>query len=325
MMTDTPLEKIVNFSILLPVFNGENFLEESIKSVINQTYDKWELIIIDDGSIDNSYQIAKKWVDNDHRIRILHHPSGSNRGVSASRNLGIKFASGEWVSFLDADDFWKEGKLDEEYKIISSHEDIVLIYSKAIVKDPNNLVYRNESVFGSGIEGKVTDPFKRLINGFLVSMSSISVKMEALKETRGFSEALHFAEDTLFIHQILEFGSIYLIDEPLSYYRLYETSTSTIINKRQKISARFTVYNLLIDTVKEKNRRIVSKALVHIGFKRILRSYVVYPENDLKLVFGYLKRILANRKVSKKDKVSAICLFGIEYVLFPVKFIYLKF
>lgn len=88
-------------SIIMPVFNSEDFLEESIKSVICQTFTRWELLLIDDGSTDLSYSVCCSFENIDERIKIYHKENG---GVSSARNYGLKMAKGEWITFIDDDD-----------------------------------------------------------------------------------------------------------------------------------------------------------------------------------------------------------------------------
>lgn len=89
------------FSIIVPAYNAETTLKRCIESVISQTYDNWELIVVDDGSADSTLSICNEYVGQDSRIMVLHKENG---GVSSARNLGIEKASGDWISFLDADD-----------------------------------------------------------------------------------------------------------------------------------------------------------------------------------------------------------------------------
>ncbi len=88
-------------SVIVPVYNAEKYLEKSINSVLNQTYSHWELILIDDGSLDKSKEICDKFSNRNSRIKVFHQ---ANAGVSAARNRGIEAASGEYITFLDADD-----------------------------------------------------------------------------------------------------------------------------------------------------------------------------------------------------------------------------
>ena len=90
-------------SIVMPVYNAENYLKKSIESILNQTYPVWELLLIDNGSEDDSLRICKEYAKQDERIWVIHQ--FQNKGVSAARNLGLEKVSGEYVTFLDADDW----------------------------------------------------------------------------------------------------------------------------------------------------------------------------------------------------------------------------
>ena len=104
-------------SVIIPVYNGEIFLEDTIKSVLNQNYDNWECIVVDDGSIDGSAAIAKKH----EQIIYLHR---EHKNVAAARNLGIQKASGEYLAFLDADDIWDTNKLETQINYMEENPDI---------------------------------------------------------------------------------------------------------------------------------------------------------------------------------------------------------
>ncbi|MBO7484219.1 MAG: glycosyltransferase family 2 protein [Alphaproteobacteria bacterium] len=96
-------------SIIMPLYNAERFVPQAIQSVQNQTYKKWELLIVDDASTDRSLSIAKKFAESDDRIKVFHHPQ--NLGISATRNSALEQASGRYIAFLDADDTWARQKL----------------------------------------------------------------------------------------------------------------------------------------------------------------------------------------------------------------------
>src|SRR5829696_811917 len=94
-------------SSVMIFFNAERFIREAIESVFAQTYDNWELLLVDDGSTDDSTQIALHYAEQyPERVRYLEHPGHQNRGMSASRNLGVSQAKGEYIALLDADDVW---------------------------------------------------------------------------------------------------------------------------------------------------------------------------------------------------------------------------
>ena len=91
-------------SIVTPMYNGEKYVEETIQSVLKQTYPNWEMVIVDDGSKDNGPSIVEKYAQTDNRIKLLRQ---SNAGSSAARNNGLKHVQGRFVCFLDSDDFWE--------------------------------------------------------------------------------------------------------------------------------------------------------------------------------------------------------------------------
>lgn len=110
-------------------FNAERFLDESIRSVLAQTHTHWELLLVDDGSSDASSLIARRYAaQNPDRIRYLHHSHGENRGMSASRNLGLAHARGSFIAFLDADDVWLPQKLERQLQLLHAHPEAGFVF-----------------------------------------------------------------------------------------------------------------------------------------------------------------------------------------------------
>ena len=107
------------FSIIIPVYNGEKFIEDAVNSVFEQTYNDWEMVIVNDGSKDNTAEVLKKY-ESDSRIRIIHKENG---GVSSARNLAISESKGSHIVFLDADDVWHNNHLEIMNKLINQYPD----------------------------------------------------------------------------------------------------------------------------------------------------------------------------------------------------------
>jgi glycosyltransferase involved in cell wall biosynthesis len=107
------------FSIILPTFNRGHMIHLAIKSVLNQTYKDWELIIVDDGSTDKTKDVIEKFIEKDNRIKYLHQ---KNKERSAARNKGIKEANGEWICFLDSDDVYHSSHLHEFHNFINNND-----------------------------------------------------------------------------------------------------------------------------------------------------------------------------------------------------------
>ena len=115
-------------SIILIFFNEERFITEAIESVLAQTYQNWELLLVNDGSSDGSPGIAQTYVQrNPSRIRYLTHPNRENRGMSATRNLGLQEVKGDYITFLDADDMWLSHKLTQQVEILHAHPEVALV------------------------------------------------------------------------------------------------------------------------------------------------------------------------------------------------------
>ena len=121
-------------SVITIFLNEERFIDEAVASVMGQSFRDWELLLIDDGSTDRSSAIAQHYaqIDRD-RIRYLCHPGLANRGMSASRNLGLSRAVGEVIAFLDADDVWLPNKLAEQISALNRHPEAGLLYGRTLI------------------------------------------------------------------------------------------------------------------------------------------------------------------------------------------------
>ena len=120
-------------SAIIIFLNGARFLEEAIQSVLGQEYAHWELLLVDDGSTDGSSVIALDYARRyPEKIRYLEHEGHQNRGMSASRNLGIRGARGAYVGFLDADDIWLPHKLAEQVALLESLPQRPLSYGRSL-------------------------------------------------------------------------------------------------------------------------------------------------------------------------------------------------
>jgi glycosyltransferase involved in cell wall biosynthesis len=116
-------------SAIIIFFNEERFLSEAIESVLAQSYSNWELLLVDDGSTDASTGIARRYSEQHaERVRYLEHSAHANRGMSASRNLGIQQTKGEYIALLDADDVWLPHKLESQLAIMEEEPEAVMAY-----------------------------------------------------------------------------------------------------------------------------------------------------------------------------------------------------
>lgn len=115
-------------SVITPFLNAEPFLAEAVDSVLSQTFQDFELLLVDDGSTDGGSQMALDYARaHPGRVRYLEHPGHANRGISASRNLGLAQARGEFIAFIDADDLWRPAKLAEQLAILAAHPEVAMV------------------------------------------------------------------------------------------------------------------------------------------------------------------------------------------------------
>jgi glycosyltransferase involved in cell wall biosynthesis len=115
-------------SVIAIFLNEERFLPEAVESVLAQDFTDFELLLVDDGSSDGSTSIARRYAaKRPGRVRYLEHPGHANRGMSATRNLGLSQARGEYVAFIDADDRWRAGKMREQVALLDSHPDVGIV------------------------------------------------------------------------------------------------------------------------------------------------------------------------------------------------------
>lgn len=218
----------LGISIIMPAYNASKYIEQSIQSVINQTYTNWELIIIDDCSTDGIDEIVRKY-EVDIRIRFLKNQV--NQGVSKTRNYGIREAKYDYVAFLDSDDVWLSEKLRLQVKKIE--EGYSFIHTSVNYMNDSNIFYPGKYI----VPDKLT--YKKLLFHNKISCSSVLTKKEYLIKHKMFDDKIH--EDYSTWLRILRDGVIAIgINEPLLNYRLYKTSKSG--NKTKTFRMSYGVY-----------------------------------------------------------------------------------
>lgn len=184
-------------SVVMIFLNAALYLGEAIDSVLTQRYGAWELLLVDDGSTDGSGEIAQAYAArHPGRIHYLQHPRSENRGMSASRNLGVSHARGRYVAFLDADDTWAPGTLAEQVALLEAHPDTALVYGRLLwwhswTGHPDD--QDRDFIEGLGVEAdRQIDPpgllWRFLLNRAAVP-SGIMVRRQVIEEVGGFEES----------------------------------------------------------------------------------------------------------------------------------------
>lgn len=220
-------------SIVMPAYNCENYVEESINSIFAQTYQNWELLVLDDGSKDNTLKVINELANKDSRIKSK--PNEKNLGVSATRNRGIEAASGEWIAFLDSDDIWHPSKLEKQLKA-ADEKSAEFVFTGASYINEEGVPFKG--IFN--VPEEVT--YSRLRKQNVISCSSVLVKKKYFENIKMERDEIH--EDYAAWLRILRLGVIaYGVDEPLLTYRLSRKSKSG--NKLKTVKMTYKVFRFI--------------------------------------------------------------------------------
>ncbi len=191
-----PNDQFPTVSVIIPAYNADKFLPEAIESVLNQTYQSYELIVVNDGSTDKTEEILLTFKD---RVLCKHQ---KNRGPSAARNAGIEIAQGKYISFLDADDLWTPDKLEVQVAFLEIHPDIAFVCADHLDFNASEVVLHSfledkKKTFGESLvtEIPIQDAFGKLIRENFVSTPTVMVRKSCLEKTGLFDESLWSVED----------------------------------------------------------------------------------------------------------------------------------
>ncbi|WP_448267764.1 glycosyltransferase [Nostoc sp. DSM 114159] len=222
MKTSKPIPKI---SVIIPTYNNEKTIKNTIQSVLNQTFTDLELIVINDGSEDSTLEVVTKIQDS--RIKVFSY---SNAGGNVSRNRGLHHAVGEFVSFLDADDLWTSDKLQSQLKALQENVTAKVAYSWTDYIDENDrflLSGKRINVNGNAYE-------KLLLNNFLENGSNPLISKEALITLNGFDESLSAAQDwDMWLRLASKFDFI-CVPSVQILYRISANSVSSNLVRQEK-------------------------------------------------------------------------------------------
>lgn len=261
-------------TVIIPVYNVEKYLERCIESVINQSYRKIEIILIDDGSEDNSTRICKEYTNKDNRIRFMHQ---ENKGVSAARNLGIDSATGKYICFVDSDDYVKKDyvlymltnlkKTDSDLSICVPLIEVCKGKWKIHSLEENRYFNREEGLISlfsrRGMHG---GPYCKLYKTDILSRYHIR-----------FQEDVKISEDNLFCYEYLRrCNKVYYSSQDLYYYCMNMASASNkkyIPKNINDSQLHFRAYWEIEKTVRNEESRVVRYYLTMMSSKCIRLVY----------------------------------------------------
>ncbi|NEU75358.1 glycosyltransferase [Hassallia byssoidea VB512170] len=245
-------------SVIIPVYNGEKTIYQTIESVLKQTFVDLEILVIDDGSTDSTVEIVKSILDS--RLHIYSYP---NAGISANRNRGLAKATGEYLSFIDADDLWVSDKLEAQLNALLKHPQAALAYSWTDYIDMNGNFLKS----GRRITETGNVYSKLLMYNFLENGSNPLIRSEAFNTVGGFDESLPVAEDWDMWLRISAYYEFVLVPEVKIFYRVQANSLSTNLVQME------------IDSL-----QVIERAFTHPKAKSLQHL----KKNSLALLYKYL-------------------------------------
>lgn len=243
------------FSILIPTYNRSNNLSKAIKSILSQTYTHFEIIIIDDGSTDETASVVKSFRD----PRIIYKHIENYGGPARPRNIGITLAKGEWVCFLDDDDWWSSEKLEVCTRHLNDQVDLLYHDLEIIYVKPSR--FKRKITKSWQVKSPVV--FDLLLKGNCISNSSVIVRKELLIKINGFNESREIisAEDYNAWIKIAQYSDNFLyLDQKLGYYLDQNFSIS---KRDMSIPTRYAI-NQFLPLLNSQQLKIVEANLLYL-------------------------------------------------------------
>lgn len=289
-------------TIIIPIYNSANTLNRCVGSILSQTFYDWELLLIDDGSTDKSREICDEYATNDSRIQVFHK---TNNGVSSARNIGLNNAKGDWITFIDADDYVKESYLANLWEHSQKNVDLVISYAEIHNGDDiNKESYPSKFVDDMNFEIMFiendmhwhTSPWSKLYKRNIIE-----------KHNLRFCEGMHIGEDAVFLYSYMLYSNKIYISNDTDY--CYFAYTPGSLTKRvNSLDSEILAYNQI--------RTIVESMIIKKKIKDITAL------NNLNwLIASYQRRILNalyHNKVQKQKRLSILTesnwIYYIKYI-----------
>lgn len=208
-------------SVIIPVWNGERYIHEALRSVLSQTFQDYEIICVDDGSIDSSVIELQKYGK---RLRIFQQ---LRSGQGVARNTGATHARGEFIAFLDQDDCWYPNKLASQVEVLRNQADVVLVHCNSDRMNSKGEI-TNRSVTLTEMPFAIQSPIGQLIGHGLILASTMMVRRETFDRVGGFDAELRGFEDFDLTARLVQKGRFLFLEEPAACYRVHQGGFSQV-------------------------------------------------------------------------------------------------
>jgi glycosyltransferase involved in cell wall biosynthesis len=295
-------------SVIIPVYNGEKTIRETIESVLTQTFRDFELIILNDGSQDSTLEVVSSIQDS--RLKVFSYP---NAGLAASRNRGTFHAVGEYISFIDADDLWTPDKLETQLKALQDNPEAAVAYSWTNYIDESGQFLRR----GGYLTANGDVYAKLLVVDFLENGSNPLIRRQALIQVGGFDESLPAAEDWDILLRLAAQYSFVAVPYPQILYRVSANSMSAHVVRQEtaclKVLER--AFNQAPESLQYLKKYSMANLYRYLSFK-VLDAY---PDRKRGLIAArFLWQLIKNDLASLKQYSTWQVLFRVAvWVLLP--------
>ena len=268
-------------TVIVPVYNGEKYLRKNIDSVLAQTYKNWELVLVNDGSSDSSVEIIEEYLKKDSRIRLINQ---ENAGQSSARNNGAKAAKGEYLAFLDQDDYYTPEHLESLVKILDEYPEVGMAYDEAEVIDKDgNREYNREAHPFRAANNPLNSIIDCIKDNILILPGTTMIRKNIFLEVGGFdTDLIGYEDDHLFV-RIFRKSKIKGTPSAGLMYRLHGGNTSSSI--RTMCRSRILYY------------RKLRKMLPDVPERNIFYSSIMVP----RFLICILPEVARARKFKDKD------------------------
>lgn len=253
-------------TVVIPVYNTEVYLDKCLSSVINQCFSNIQIVIVNDGSTDNSLEICKKYAASDKRITLINKV---NEGVSVARNIGIELAEGKWILFLDSDDYLDDGAFSYLLDLLITDEDVIMFGSRAVLE--NKVISQNYP-----IKEFVTDDFKFFLNNIafkpLSACFALLSKKNIINNKIKFNIDMKHNEDILFMYKVYSVSKNIIVTKSILYNQVLSPNSVT----RSPLSIKVLEDNLkLVDYLCDYSRTQKINSILGLHINNCLKYFFV--------------------------------------------------
>ena len=316
------------FSVIIPIYNVENYVEECINSVIDQDYENIEILLINDGSKDNSQLICEKKVKEDSRIRLINKQNG---GLSSARNAGLDNATGDYILFLDGDDYWddKEALSKINQNLQNSQADIVTFGLKKIFEDTGEIeeakyVFNRQNIDFDSKKNTLSYLVKN--NLYISSACNKAVKKSIIDKYNLRFEDKALSEDIEWSAKLLLYSNV--IDVIESPFYIYRQRSHSITHTLKLINIEYLVKHIqtCIELCKNENIDYKNEYMGYVAYQYITLLVSLNSVED-KIPLEMMKRIKDYSYLLKYDLIKRVHIFNLinKFLGFSMLNLFIKF